>query len=242
MSSRVPAFRTTLCHLVCHILSHSILFQEDPFEPNLWLRALPIFRPAAHILLPRESDIIDLTDECKYVITFLDECVQRCLQTPYRYVEALQSLAAASSKGDGFGHLGRVHEFPSPLLMTLLEQLDAKVKNKSLTPACLVGIVTFIGSLIFYLSSKIKDLGILKAYADKIDAVLSQNPFSDLQSEPARMVEIAIQKKLNILRRALMFETCEQSDEMGWNKELQVWLDQIEDDPIRTRSPVFLSV
>jgi nucleolar pre-ribosomal-associated protein 1 len=161
------------------------------------------------------------------VITFLDECVQRCLQTPYRYVEVLRSLAlsTASSNGCDLDPLGRVNEFPSPLFMTLLEQLEAKLKNKSLAPACLVGVATFIGTLTFYLSSKTKDLGILKVYADRVDAVLSQDVH-------ARVVNIAVRKMLTILRCSLTFKTCQQLDEMSENEELQIWLLQTESLPI----------
>ena len=170
-----------------------------------------------------------MSDESINVITFLDECVQRCLQTPYRYVEALRSLAlsTASSNGRDLDPLRRVDEFPSPLLMTLLEQLEAKLKNKSLAPACLVGAATFIGTLTFYLSSKTKDLGILKAYADQVDAVLSQDVY-------ARVVNIAVRKTLTILRCSLTFKTCQQLDQMNESEELQIWLSQIESLPIST--------
>ncbi len=170
-----------------------------------------------------------MRDESINVITFLDECVQRCLQTPYRYVEALRSLALSTASSNGYDPdpLGRVDEFPSPLFMTLLEQLEAKVKNKLLAPACLVGVATFIGTLTFYLSSKTKDLGILKVYADQVDAVLSQDVH-------ARVVNIAIRKKLTILRCSLKFKTCQKLDEMSENEELQIWLLQIEGVPIRT--------
>ena len=43
--STLPTIKKALGHLICHILSLSILFQEDAHEADLWLKALPEHRP-----------------------------------------------------------------------------------------------------------------------------------------------------------------------------------------------------
>jgi nucleolar pre-ribosomal-associated protein 1 len=55
-------------------------FQEDPHESDLWLKALPAIR------LLSDEEVHDggpLVDEADAVISFFDDCVQRCLKTPY---------------------------------------------------------------------------------------------------------------------------------------------------------------
>jgi len=71
--------------------AHSCFDAEyDPHESDLWLKALPTMRPLD------DEEVTDggpLRDEAEAVITFLDDCVQRCIKTPYRYLEDVCSLA-----------------------------------------------------------------------------------------------------------------------------------------------------
>ena len=83
------AERNALAELLNHILSQTILFQEDPDEPSLWLSSLPTTRRTASSISP---DGAALTDEAESVITFLDDCVQRGMKTPYRTIGELQGL------------------------------------------------------------------------------------------------------------------------------------------------------
>jgi nucleolar pre-ribosomal-associated protein 1 len=118
------------------------LFQEDPHESDLWLKALPAIR------LLTDEEVHDggpLVDEADAVISFFDDCVQRCLKTPYRYLEEIRSLAQKTlTSNPEFEHEYQLQIYPSALLMTIVEQLDAKVANKLLIPSHVLGITSFI--------------------------------------------------------------------------------------------------
>jgi len=116
-----------LYELLQHILSQTILFQEDVDEPSLWLSALPTTRRSTGSVSP---DGALLTDEAESVITFLDDCVQRCMKTPYRYIEELQGVVKDDNTAND--HLDL---YPSPLLMAVVEQLNAKIGAKLLSPS-----------------------------------------------------------------------------------------------------------
>ena len=188
------------------------------------MKALPAYRPIFSPDLPIQGlDTIDLQDESTGVIAFLDECVQRCLRTLYRYVEAQRSLVSSQSSG-----LDHLDEYPSPLIMTLFEQFEAKTNNKSLCPVHVIGVTAFLGKLIFYLASKTKSLYFLKAYAEKIDAVLSSNRIS----EEGRVV-IAVEREVRILRENLAFTARGQTDPMEGCVETGLWIARLEKQNIR---------
>ncbi|RDB20241.1 Uncharacterized protein C14G10.02 [Hypsizygus marmoreus] len=164
--SEIPATRTALSLLLQHVLSESIMFQEDPSEPYLWLISLPTSRRARGTESP---DGAALTDEGDGVIAFLDDCVQRCLKTPYRYIEELYALGNTDEQ---LAVQDRLDIFPSPLLMTVLEQLEIKVTKKSLSPSDVLALASFVRKLGFRLSSKQQDLRFLCAVLQKFDAML----------------------------------------------------------------------
>ncbi|KAG9316606.1 ribosome 60S biogenesis N-terminal-domain-containing protein [Chiua virens] len=118
-NSRVRALRTTVKELLQHVLSESVLFQEDPNEVETWLGALP-FHFVRRGQGTEAPDGAPLTDEVESVVSFLDDCTQRCLKTPYRYMESMSTFIQSSKPEN---HRG---EFASPLLMTVLEQVLAK--------------------------------------------------------------------------------------------------------------------
>ncbi|KAF8219132.1 hypothetical protein L208DRAFT_1448990 [Tricholoma matsutake] len=163
--SDVPAIRTALCELLQHVLAESIMFQEEPDEPHLWLLSLPTSRRAADT---ESRDGASLTDEADSVITFLDECIQRCLKTPYRYLEELYAISKTTDS-DNQG----IDACPSPLLLTVLEQLSVKVEKKSLSPSDVLALTTFMRKLVLRLMTKLQSLKILLAVAAKVDDMLS---------------------------------------------------------------------
>ncbi|KAL1920446.1 uncharacterized protein VTP21DRAFT_823 [Calcarisporiella thermophila] len=83
--------------VVVKVLSDSILFQHNASEIPFWIAAC--------------SAGVETSDS----IRFLDDCMQRCLKTPYRYIDEVTKITQAS------GYDGAMSPF-SPLLMTLLEQ------------------------------------------------------------------------------------------------------------------------
>lgn len=227
VSSAIPAIRTALSSLLRHVLSQSILFQEDPHESDLWLKALPTMRPS------NDEEIIDggpLSDEVEAVIIILDDCVQRCLKTPYRYLEDVRSLAQTLTLNTESQPNYPFEVYPSSLLMTIVEQLDAKVANKLLIPSQVLGITSFIRKLLFYLTSKQLDLKFLHAVAVKIDAIL----------RPERLFERfpifsgAIRREVCMLHASLAFQRpSSNGSTIKSSTEVQAYLDRAEQMPIR---------
>ena len=228
-STTISAIRTALSSLLRHILSQSILFQEDPHESDLWLKALPAIR------LLSDEEVHDggpLVDEADAVISFLDDCVQRCLKTPYRYLEEIRSLSQKTlTSNPEFEPEYQLQIYPSALLMTIVEQLDAKVANKLLIPSHVLGITSFIRKLLFYLSSKQLDLQFLHAVAGRIDEILRPERLF-FQSFP--IFSGAIRREVGMLHASLAFQCPSPNDSaINSNPEVQAYLDRAEQVPIR---------
>ncbi|KAH7927036.1 hypothetical protein BV22DRAFT_1103957 [Leucogyrophana mollusca] len=218
-TTQIRAVRTTLRSLLCRILSESIVFQEDTEEANLWLASLSSTRRGPGSESP---DGAPLTDEAEGVATFLDDCVQRCLKTPYRYFESMQDLllqVTASSQIDSEDSIPEhTDPLPSPLLMTVLEQLDAKLTMKLMSPSDILAIFTFIRKLIFKLSSKQQDLRLLLAISDKLASIAPVDGFST--------VTASVQRELSILRVSLGVP--QEYQELSISEPVQEFLRQIE--------------
>ena len=226
-SSTIPAIRLALSSLLRHVLSQSILFQEDPHEPDLWLKALPTMRPS------NDEEITDggpLWDETEAVITFLDDCVQRCLKTPYRYLEYVRSLAQTVASDTAPDQNYSFETYPSSLLMTVVEQLEAKVANKLIIPSHVLGITSFIRKLLFYLSSKQSDLQFLHAVAVRIDDIL--RPERLFEGYP--IFSGAIRREVSMLHASLAFQRPSlNGSAIISSTEVEAYLDRAEQVPIR---------
>ncbi|KAI0687369.1 ribosome 60S biogenesis N-terminal-domain-containing protein, partial [Cerioporus squamosus] len=166
----VPAVRSAIVALLRHILAPGVLFQHDPDEITLWLDALPLTQrsPAA-----KAPDGTPLTDEGDSVISFLDDCVQRCVKTPYKYVEELQALySTTTTDGDASAIGARPEAFPSPLLATVIEQLGAKLRGRLLTPSDALALFTFVRKLVVLLVGKTSDLALISALVKRINGLV----------------------------------------------------------------------
>ncbi|KAG6856484.1 hypothetical protein H0H87_003952 [Tephrocybe sp. NHM501043] len=159
-------------NLLQHILASSILFQDDHSEPHLWLISLPTSWRGQGTESP---DGASLTNEAKSVIVFLDDCLQRCIKTPYRYLEDLHVFdQPAGAPQLNQSSTERDEPLPSPLLMTVLEQLEIKVVKKILSPSDVLALATFTRKLIFRLASKQQEeeMTFLRKVAERIDKIL----------------------------------------------------------------------
>lgn len=195
-TTEVPATRLTITSLLKVVLSDSILFQEDPQEVYLWLDSLP----ATQRTVGAEAlDGAMLTDEGDSVIDFLDDCVQRCLKTPHRYLEGRDSLAQSisteSAGSDESIALDHQAVLCSPLLVVVLDQLGAKIAGKLLTPSDVLALATFVRKLVFKLSSKQRALDFLLAWTDRFDALLRPDLFPEYPN-----IMTAIRREVPILR------------------------------------------
>ncbi|KAL4075510.1 ribosome 60S biogenesis N-terminal-domain-containing protein [Scleroderma citrinum] len=200
----VPALHTTLRTLLRHVLTESVLFQEDPDEVDLWLASLP----SGYVRRGPTTEAPDgapLTDEVDSVVIFLDDCTQRCLKTPYRYMEAKADLFQPDDNdkqsANAISVETRVEVFSSPLLMTVLEQLLAKVNVRLMSPSDTLSAFTFVRQLIVKLASKQADVGYraLHAFIQKLEVpVKSDGFFSDYPS-----IRYAIRRELSIAEACL---------------------------------------
>ncbi|TFK33679.1 ribosome 60S biogenesis N-terminal-domain-containing protein [Crucibulum laeve] len=218
----IPATRVALTQLLKHILSKSIIFQDDGDEPDLWLSSLPRTKrgPGAESL-----DGALLTDEAESVITFLDDCVQRCLKTPYKYIEELYTLNG-SNAGQTQDSTDRLDTYPSPLLMTVLEQLDAKLKHSILSPSDVLALASFLRKLVFRLSTKLQDLQPLRIVAEKVDSILQV----DRLYKQYPVMTGAIRREVGMMKRNLCFLQPSPQETMI-SAEVKSFLDQVEQIP-----------
>ncbi|KAF8548697.1 hypothetical protein OG21DRAFT_1489160 [Imleria badia] len=229
-NSRVRALRTTLKELLQHVLSESVLFQEDPDEVEIWLAALP-FHFVRRGQGTEAPDGAPLTDEVDAIVAFLDDCAQRCLKTPYRYMEAMSTLVQSSTSTPDI-HRGEL--FASPLLMTVLEQVTAKVSGRLMTPSDTLAVFTFIRRLLVMLAAKQDDSGYhyLLAILDQLDnSVAAGQPFPDQPS-----ICFGMRRELSIARaclRHLQDDSGCRAIEGPSNKTIATFLDRIEQVPVR---------
>lgn len=81
-----------------------------------------------------ESVVQALSDEQAAVLIFVDDCVQRCLKTPYRYIEAARQALSSPESVDGLSAAAdSTSELAaSPLLLTLVEQLSIRARKRLL--------------------------------------------------------------------------------------------------------------
>jgi nucleolar pre-ribosomal-associated protein 1 len=161
ISTNLSAIRFGIGALVSKQLSESLLFQHDPDELYVWLAALPNTQSAV-------GDAIT---------ALLDECIQRCLKTPYRYLEDLESLTA-----EAVGRADNAMNEPSaisPLLSTLLEQLGAKLSGGLLGLAEAQAAASFVQRLILMLASTRRSLRVLKAWSERLLSILRRHTLID---------------------------------------------------------------
>lgn len=175
--SHTPAIKSTIAALLQRSLSLTLLFQHDSDEVDLWLRCLPRTKRSAGAQAP---DGVPLTDEPEGVITFLDDCVQRCLKAPYRYLEDLQKSWV--TQATDASQLNDADQLPSPLLITVIEQLGAKVERDLLSQSDCLAIVTFIRKLVLQLASKTSALDALVALGQRVETIVSKPAQSSVLS------------------------------------------------------------
>ena len=166
-----------------------------------------------------------MQDESKHLATFLDECVQKCLRTPYKYVEALRSSAAAyalCSRPVGVDHSNQLEEYPSPLL-TLLEHLESGSANMSLPTTHVIAVTAFIGRLTIYLLAK-SDPEFLRAFVDKIEMLSLRNYLSDKGQDKTDAMIIALRRDVKIMRSALTSDSTSEVEMVADIEGVPRWL------------------
>ncbi|KAI0092903.1 ribosome 60S biogenesis N-terminal-domain-containing protein [Irpex rosettiformis] len=163
--------KLAVTELLKRSLSQTLLFQHDADEVDLWLRSIPRGKREPGAKAP---DGTPLGDEVAAITLFLEDCVQRCVKTPYRYLQDLQDFWSQHTAENQLTDAQDSVSLPSPLLMTILEQLDAKFTRDLLSPSDCLATVTYIRKLVLRLASKVLDLQPLHALAKRLEALVDK--------------------------------------------------------------------
>lgn len=145
-----------------------------------------------------------LTDEVDAVITFLDDCLQRCSKNVYRYLEDLeqqhQQYSTAKSDDDRMDvdrpstrGCGSIHV--SPLMITVIEQLSAKTRNSTLSPSDFLSLVSFVRKLTMKLLGMQDDFSLVKMVHGKLQSIADGSSICD--SFP--IMKMAVLRELNAI-------------------------------------------
>lgn len=180
-------------------LGQGVLFEHDPSEVEVWLESLP---QTSNTGISR-------------LLSFLDECFQRCNKTPYKYLEDSLSFFSSQKNSsamdvDGDERPTNLQFLPSPLLFTLVEQLKAKIQGKIITPADNLDIVSFLRRLFVLLPGKRLDLASIERVVDLLGSI-------DHLPESVEVVG----REIYLLRSALGFNSG--PDPAGIVRDDQVW-------------------
>lgn len=168
VNAHAKATRYIIRGILSRTLASTLLFQHDPEEVELWLRCLPYSRNASGV---RSATATALADEAEVVISFLEDCIQRCMKTPFRYLEELQTLANQSYADTRLAIAGHPGALPSPVLMTVIEQLEAKYDRELLSAVDSLAVVIFVRKLILKLTGKVYGLELLSAIALRLESI-----------------------------------------------------------------------
>src|SRR5579872_2880700 len=184
--------------LLRHVLANDPLFQHDPDEIYLWLESIP---PTSVRGRTKSPDGVELLDGGPIIVKFLDECFLRCARTPYKYLEDLSALtpspSSASNEPTEDSIIKRPELFPSPVLMTLIDQLSTLVKQTP-SPSDLYSLSVFVRHLVFGLSQKTQNMRFIQTVAGKVDVVFGDDI---LPSYPS--IAKAVRREVRILRACL---------------------------------------
>jgi nucleolar pre-ribosomal-associated protein 1 len=208
-------------------MSKSAMFYEHSHEPEFWLDSLP---NSCRVPGCEAPDGAPLTDEGDSVITFLDDCVQRFLKTPHRYLDQMHELGQQQTADTLDDCANMDISYPNPIFATLLEQLGIKVTNKLLSPSDVLAIACFIRKLLYRLSSELCGLQFLRVAIDKIDSLLCSE---QLFPQFPRMTS-AIRREVMMLRICLGYlQIPQRSLATDDGTVVQDLLSQAEDIPVR---------
>ncbi|PWY98329.1 hypothetical protein BCV70DRAFT_238879 [Testicularia cyperi] len=198
VSTPLDQVRDACEELLRKILTASALFEHNTAELDAWLASLPhadsLQASASNNSKDAESIagvVAQLSEEQSSVVTFLDECVLRCMKTPYRYIEAARQYLAdhrnsiAASADTATELAGHVVANPSassdllasPLLMVIVEQFTIRAQKGLLNADFdVVGaLLAFFGRLLPGLAAYTLNTAVLKDIANDIRASIDSN-------------------------------------------------------------------
>ncbi|OCF73524.1 hypothetical protein I204_05367 [Kwoniella mangroviensis CBS 8886] len=160
LSTRQSVTQLKTVSLLQHLLIPTLLYDHDPSELSIWLDALPRASDSASgpMLLAQQI----------HLLSFLDDCFRRAIKTPYRYIEDAFAVVP-----DHFEYT-RPTEMVSPVLMTIVEQLNAKILGQLISTEAAGVVLVYIRRIVLGLVGKQKDLQFLLAIVGKFDDLLEK--------------------------------------------------------------------
>lgn len=228
LETRTTALRREVGLLLRHAMAGDPLFQHDPEEVYLWLECIPLASSKGGTKSP---DGAVLLDGGAIAVKFLEECFLRCSRTPYKYLEDLSAVTPSPSslnKGPTEESVAKRPElFPSPALMTMVEQLSILVEKEP-SPSDLYSLSVFVRHLIFRLAQKVESLWFTQAIVERVDRIFSNDV---LPSYPS--ITKAVRREVRILRTCLAgFEDGPHSTPGIITDQMQTFLVKIEGTPL----------
>jgi hypothetical protein len=151
-------------NLLHKLLRPSILFEHDHGEVEIWLSGLPNLST-----LKDPSQRAWLVVQQIHLLSFLDECARRCMKTPYRYIEETLTLLP-----NYFDPTVRPYELVSPLFMTVLEQLRAKINGQLIATEAAGVILAYLGRVIVGMAGKFKDGKWLEEVVHRLEVMVKE--------------------------------------------------------------------
>jgi nucleolar pre-ribosomal-associated protein 1 len=114
--------------------------------------------------------------------------------------------------------------YPSPLIMTIAEQLDAKIKAGLLPPSDILAISSFVRKVVFRLLGQVQNIGFLKAFVVRMDQILGETRLW-LNEYPmmTRAVRMEVKMMYAVVRPSQRVEVPLES-----NSGLEEYLEEIE--------------
>jgi nucleolar pre-ribosomal-associated protein 1 len=228
LETRAIALRREIGLLLRHVLANDPLFQHDPDEIYIWLGCIPSNSARSGTKSP---DGVELLDDGPIIVKFLDECFLRCAKTPYKYLEDLSAVVPSPSYSELSvdSIVKRPELFPTPVLMTVLEQLSVLVKQNP-SPSDLYSLSVFIRHLIFRLAQKTQSLRFVQVVTERVDAIFGDGI---LPNHPS--ITKAVQREVRILRACLAgLENPPLGTSWTVTNQMQTFLAKIEGTPLGT--------
>ena len=186
--------------ILTQTLRDTLLFQHDPEEFSLWLESIP------RTLRSQESESPDgthLLDEGDCVVLFLDSCMQRFSKTPHRYIEEFEKLVDSSKcVPEDVCQISCLQNLDaSPVIVTLLEQLGARMQGKLIVPSETLALITFTRKLVVSLLGKQTSIKSCKILTEGLIAVFNRD-IKMLESHPD--ILIALKRECEILEACIV--------------------------------------
>jgi nucleolar pre-ribosomal-associated protein 1 len=188
LSARETAIQSGIMTLIRRQLGESLLFQHDVSEVDTWLSALRQ-TPSA----PSSSAQPESQPRLEGLLDFIDDSVQRCLKTPYRYLDEWDHIVTSSQHDE---HGERI--MTSPLIMTILEQLRIKVAGSLMSTASVFEVLAFIRQLVFVLCTSHATFAPFQEYTTRLYDFVKQ------WNLPASPLEAASRREVAVLSASLL--------------------------------------